>query len=152
MKLDIKKNLAVRVLGVGKDRIVFNNGRLDEIKEAITRQDIKDLVSSGAIMITEIKGRKAKVARKTRRRAGSIKKKVNKGKREYMNMVRKFRGIVSELKARGKISNEDYRILRKEIRARTFKSKAQLSERIGTMMAENKHEGRKTKVGRKLDA
>jgi len=41
MKLDKKKNLAKRVLNVGKERIIFVKERLSEIKEAITKQDIK---------------------------------------------------------------------------------------------------------------
>ena len=42
-KLDRRKDLASRVLGVGKRRIIFDSSRLSEIKEAITKQDIKDL-------------------------------------------------------------------------------------------------------------
>ena len=45
MKLDKKKTIAARVLNVGKDRVWFNPERLQEIKEAITRQDIKDLIA-----------------------------------------------------------------------------------------------------------
>ena len=43
MNLQKKKELAARTLTIGKDRIMFNTSRLDEIKEAITKQDIKDL-------------------------------------------------------------------------------------------------------------
>ena len=46
MKLEGKKDLVARTLGVGKGRIVFNVQRLEEIKQAITKQDIKDLVQA----------------------------------------------------------------------------------------------------------
>ena len=55
MKLEKKKSLVVRTLGVGKARIVFNTQRLSEINEAITKQDIKDLHKSVAIIIIEKK-------------------------------------------------------------------------------------------------
>ena len=41
--LDKRKFLASKVFGVGKGRICFDASRLAEIKEAITKQDIKEL-------------------------------------------------------------------------------------------------------------
>ena len=43
MQLSNKKELAAKVLEVGKGRIIFVESALAEIKEAITRQDILDL-------------------------------------------------------------------------------------------------------------
>ncbi len=43
MNLRTKKELAAKALKVGKERIVFVEARLDEIKEAITKQDMRDL-------------------------------------------------------------------------------------------------------------
>ncbi|OIO80526.1 hypothetical protein AUJ84_03160 [Candidatus Pacearchaeota archaeon CG1_02_32_132] len=136
MKLDKKKALAVRTFGVGKSRIVFNNSRLDEIKEAITKQDIKDLVLNGAISIKEIKGRKTKKVKKTRRRKGSIKRTVNTRKRDYMTLTRKFRSYVTKLKKNGLISRENYIELRKQIRLKAFKSLAHIKEKIREMRKE----------------
>ena len=73
MNLSKKKALAARTLDVGKGRILFNMQGLDEIKEAITKQDIRDLHKEGIISIKEIKGRKTLVRRKTRKRMGSRK-------------------------------------------------------------------------------
>ena len=50
MNLSKKKKLAAKVFGVGKERIVFAKSRLNEIKEAITKQDIRDLKNDGAIL------------------------------------------------------------------------------------------------------
>ena len=130
MKLDKKKILAASALKVGKGRICFEEGRLDEIKEAITKQDIKDLHKQGVIKIKEVKGRKKIKKRKTKRRAGKIKKKINKRKQEYVKTTRKLRDYIKELKKQEKISKEDCRELRKKIRARIFKSKAQLKEQL----------------------
>jgi len=130
VKLESKKELAARTLNVGKARIVFNIERLAQIKEAITKQDIRDLQKDGAITIKEIKGRRKNIKRKTRRRIGSVKKKVNKKKREYMNLTRKLRTYTKSLRKTGQVDNETYRKIRKEIRAKSFRSKAHLKERI----------------------
>lgn len=130
MKLGKKKELAARTLGVGKERIIFNSERLSEIKEAITKQDIKDLVSSGAIYIREKKGRKAVQKRKSRRRAGSIRKKVSNKKRNYIIITRKLREYLSNQREKGNISDDEYYKFRKEIRMRSFRSLSHMKERI----------------------
>ena len=66
MNRETKKGLAVRTLGVGRGRIVFNKGMLNEIKESITRQDIRDLVKEKAIFVNEIKGKRKKIKRNTK--------------------------------------------------------------------------------------
>ena len=130
MKLENKKELASRTLGIGKDRIIFNPSRLKEIKEAITKQDIKDLVSSNAILLKEIKGRKKVERRKTRRRAGSIRKKIKHGKRKYIILTRKFRSYLKQLRRKEEISEELYIKLRQEIRASMYKDLSHLKERL----------------------
>ncbi len=130
MKLETKKALASRALEVGKGRIAFNTTRLNEIKEAITKQDIKDLQKSGAITVKEVSGRRKNIKKKTRRRQGSRKKIVNNRKEEYMALTRKLRQFIQHLKRTATIDLETYRKLRKEIRAKLFKSKAHLKERL----------------------
>ena len=128
MKLEKKRSLAARTLKIGKNRIVFNTSRLNEIKEAITKQDIKDLKESGAISIKEVKGRRTIVKRKTRRRFGSFKKKVKGGKRKYVLLTRKLRAHLKYLKQSKKITQEEFLNLRKKIRSSTFRSLAHLKE------------------------
>tara|TARA_Y100000310_G_C20690057_1_gene821655 strand:+ start:3247 stop:3690 length:444 start_codon:yes stop_codon:yes gene_type:complete len=140
MNLLKKKELAARTLKVGKARIVFNKERLDEIKEAITKQDIKDLHKDKVILVNEIVGKKKKAKRKTRRRKGSIKIKVNNRKGEYMIITRKLRAYLKELRVKGRIDSEEFWGLRKEIRARKFKSKAQMRDRIENMIKDREGE------------
>lgn len=130
MKLENKKALIARTLNVGKSRVVLNLSRLTELKEAITKQDVKDLLSDGAITVKEVKGRKKVVKRKTRRRLGSIKQKVNKRKQTYVKLTRKLRTHLKILKDQEKISKDSVRDLRKQIRASEFRSLAHLKERI----------------------
>ena len=133
MKLEGKKSLITRTLGVGRDRISFNTSRLSEIKEAITKQDMKDLVQSGAIIIKQPNGRRKNIKRKTRRRMGSVRKKIKNGKKEYMILTRKLRSHLSQLKRRGQISQEDFMLLRKEARSKDFRSLPHMKERMQSL-------------------
>ena len=130
MQLAKKKDLAAKVLKVGKNRIIFVDGHLPEIKEAITRLDILDLHKSGAIKIREVSGRKKIVKRKNRRRVGKVKQRVNTRKAEYVTVTRKLRAFVRGLVRTGVVDKEQNRQLRKEIRARKYKSKRQLKEKL----------------------
>jgi len=127
MNLSKKKLLAQRTLRVGKSRIVFLKSRLDEIKEAITKQDIKNLQESGAILVKNIKGRKKNLNKKIKRSEGNIRKKVNKRKKEYVLMTRKLRKYINEMKKQGKLSNKEIKEIRKKIRNQYFKSKYHLT-------------------------
>lgn len=128
MNLGNKKALASRTLNVGKGRIRFVDGRLEEIKEAITSQDMINLLKSGAIQIKPIKGRKANVSRTTKRGQGKIKKKIRNTKRNYVIKTRKLRLHLKNLRSYGKISKEDYLKVRNEIRSSKIKSKSHLKE------------------------
>ncbi len=130
MNLAKKKELAAKVLKVGKNRIVFVEEHLPEIKEAITRLDISDLHKSGAIQVKEVSGRKKIVRRKHRRRTGKIKNKVNNRKQEYVIITRKLRGLVRGLVRTGAVDKEKNREIRKQIRSRKFKSKRHLKESL----------------------
>lgn len=130
MNLNKKKQLAIRALSVGRDRIVFNTKRLDEIKEAITKQDIRDLKASGAIFVKDTKGRKTRVKRKTRRRAGTKRRSIFNRKKAYMIITRKLRTYLGYLKKTKQISNDTFKALRKEVKSGFFKSLNQMKEKI----------------------
>ena len=129
MNLRKKKELAKRTFNVGEDRIVFVKSRLDDIKEAITKQDIRDLKQDRAIIIEEKKGRK-KIKKKRKKSRGNIRKKVKKRKKDYVILTRKLRKYVSEMKNQGKISTEEAYDIRKKIKNRIFRSKSHLKEQI----------------------
>ncbi len=132
MKLDKKKSLAAKVFNVGKSRILFVEPRLAEIKEAITKEDIKALHQEGAILIKEIKGRKTVVKRR-RRLQGNIKVHVNKRKQEYVKLTRKLRAYVVDLQKSKVLSADEVKSIRKKIKNKEFKSKAQLKDYAQTL-------------------
>ncbi len=122
MNLNKKKKLIARVMNVGIKRIILDSDRTKEIKEAITRQDIKELVREGVIKIKEKKGRKKVIKRRTKRGKGKFKRKVKSRKREYATLTRKLRRYLKNLKEKDKISKVDYYKIRGKIKARQFKS------------------------------
>ena len=130
MNLSKKRTLAGKALAVAPSRIRFNESRLSEVKDAITKQDMRDLLAAGALSIRQVAGRKTTVKRATRRRAGSIGLKIKLGKTGYMILTRKFRRYIAGLKRRGKLSAEKYSSLRKQIRARNFRNLAHLKEHL----------------------
>lgn len=132
MNLAKKKELASRTLGVGKDKIKFNTNRIAEIKEAITKQDIRDLVAQKAIFILDPQGRR-KVEARGRRRAGSIRKKVKPGKTHYVRTARNLRKVIATLRTQGKLTPEHVQKLRNEVRARSVRTKSHLTERINLL-------------------
>ncbi|SRR3989344_3547472 len=137
MDLSRKRALIARTLGIGKGRVMFNVNHIAEIKESITKQDIRDLVANRSIFIREIKGRKTNPAKK-RRRAGSIRMRPNSRKRDYIVLTRKLRAYTGEIHKQGKINDKEYDQLRKGIRSKNFKNKSHLKEHIQIMQKESK--------------
>lgn len=133
MKLEKKIALAARTLDVGKNRIILNTNRLSEIKDAITRQDIRDMVSDNAISVRPIKGRRKVKRRALRRRIGSIKKKTANKKRKYILLTRKLRKYLGELKRKNLVTRDSYYQLRQEIRASRFRSKSHMKEHLAQL-------------------
>jgi len=130
MNLKKKKELIARTLGVGTARIFLDESRLGEIKEAITRQDIRDLKASGIVRIKEARGVKKNEKRKTKKRYGKKKMIVKTRKENYMALTRKLRAQVKEMRAKGKITKEQYYDLRKKIRSSAFKSMTHFMENL----------------------
>ena len=62
-KLKTQKRIASDILGVGKGRVWLDPAKFKDIKEAITRADIENLVSKGTIKKKELVGQSRSRAR-----------------------------------------------------------------------------------------
>jgi len=138
MNLRKKKELAAKALKVGKHRICFNQEGLSEIKEAITKQDIKTLHEEGIITIKNVHGRKRIVKRHSRRGPGKIKMKVRHRKQDYVKMTRKLRRHLKSLRTSKDIDRELYYSLRKKIKMKAFKNINHFKESIDIMKKTDK--------------
>lgn len=133
MKLPSQKRIAAAVLGISRKRVKFDPERLSEIKEAITKADIRTLINDGAIHKINKKGisrgraRKIKLQKRKgrRRNEGSLKGSRRArltGKEEWINRVRLQRGFLMLLKKKGVLSSNNYRLLRQKIKGGFFRS------------------------------
>lgn len=134
MKLKNQKRIAAKVLKKGKKKIKFNPERLDDIKEAITRSDVRALVIDKAIKskpkksVSRSRARKIIIQKRKGRRKGEGSKKgvrtARLSKKEnWMNHVRKQRKFIQELRDKKLISTKVYRGIYTKIKGGFFRSK-----------------------------
>ncbi len=131
--MKIQKRLASQVLDVSPKRVKFDNQRLADIKEAITKTDIRQLVSEKAITKVQEKG-------VSRGRARKLKTQKSKGlrkgpgsrqgkstarlprKESWMAKVRSQRNLLMDLKEKGLISLKTYRSIYLKSKGGFFRS------------------------------
>ena len=136
VNLKSKKQLVSRIVGVGVNRVRFDNDHLDDIADAITRDDIRSLITANTITIKSFKGTsrgraKTKRIQKAKRGATQGSKKGRKGAREtkktaYVNKVRALRYILKIAKDRKEIDNEIFKSIYRKIGGNTIRNKAPL--------------------------
>jgi large subunit ribosomal protein L19e len=117
--------MAASVLGVGADRVIFNDEYSDLIQDAITRSTIRGLVGFGAITIAPEKGvsrgrfRDKSEKLKRGRGAGSTEGTAyarNPRKDMWISKVRALRWRLKVAKDRKEITPETYRRLYKQVK------------------------------------
>jgi len=125
LNLRSKRRLAASVLGVGEDRVIFDEEYADLIQDAITRSTIRGLIGFGAIRAAPEKGvsrgRFREESRKLRRGRGSGSTKGtararNPRKSAWTKKVRALRWRLKVAKDRKEISRDAYRRLYKQVK------------------------------------
>jgi len=125
LNLKSKRRLAASVLGVGKDRVIFNDEYSDLIQDAITRSTIRGLVGFGAITVAPEKGisrgrfRTKSKKLKRGRSAGSTEgtaRARNPRKDMWISKVRALRWRLKVAKERKELTPEAYRKLYKQVK------------------------------------
>ena len=134
MQLKIQKRLAAQILKSSKNDIWLDSDRLEEIKDSITKADIKSLIKDKAIKSKKKRGisryriRKIQIQKsKGRRRGpGSIKggkhARLSK-KRSWINHIRIQRVFLKNLRDKGAIDKSSYRSLYMKSKGGFFRSK-----------------------------
>ena len=56
VNLKAKKRLVSRIVGVGVNRVRFDGDHLDDVADAITRDDIRSLITANTITIKSFTG------------------------------------------------------------------------------------------------
>ena len=137
MQLTLQKRMAGSVMGCSPKRVWFDEENLEQIKEAITKVDIKSLIKKGIIAEKPEKG-------VSRGRARALQKKKSKGQRKglgsrkgkktartkkketWMNKIRSQREIIKKLKLSNQIKPSDYRKLYSKTKSGFFRNKRHL--------------------------
>jgi large subunit ribosomal protein L19e len=140
VNLRTKRQLVSRILGVGVDRVKFDPTYLDDVADAITRDNIRSLITANVIEIRPIKGTSKgrahfkKAQRKKRgtkhgSRKGSRGARVGK-KEVYVKRIRAMRHQLKVSKARKEIPNESYWNLYKQVNGNQVRNLAHLRSLI----------------------
>ena len=148
VNLRAKKRLVSRITGVGLHRVRFDSDHLDDIADAITRDNIRSLITANTITIKPVKGTsrgraKIKKIQKKKRGTGQGSKKGRKGarvgkKEVYVKKVRALRYLLKVVKDRKEISNQEFWILYKKVGGNTVRNKAHLRTLIDEAKSKRK--------------
>ena len=132
MNLKSKKELIARALGVGASRIKLMPEASDRIQDAITREEIRALINSKAVIIKQRKGvSRSRVKKGKKKGSGSRKgaKGARQGKKQvWVKKVRALRIHLSYLLKHGIISKENYKKLYLWIKGGQIKTVKRLDE------------------------
>lgn len=122
MNLKSQRRMAAEVMNIGENRVWFDPEHTEKVAEAITRQDIRNLIEGGAISKKKVKGTsKARAKRIKRqkqkgRRKGQGSRKGSKtarkpSKESWMETVRALRKRLKEMRDEEEVTKEEYRKL-----------------------------------------
>ena len=136
VNLKAKKRLVSRITGVGVHRIRFDVDHLDDVADAITRENIRSLITANTIKIKSIVGTSrgrahTKKAQKNKRGTTQGSKQGRKGarvgkKEVYVAKVRSLRRLLKIAKDRKDLTNPEFWILYKKVGGNTIRNKAHL--------------------------
>ena len=136
VNLRAKKRLASRVTGVGVHRIKFDSDHLDDIADAITRENIRSLITANTIQIKPFTGtsrgraqekKDQKNKRGAKQGAKQGRKGARVGKKEiYVAKVRALRRLLKIAKDRKDLTNPEFWSLYKKVGGNTVRNKAHL--------------------------
>ncbi len=130
MKLDFQKRLAAKVAGVGLKRIKLKPEFISEIKDAMTREDIKSLMAEGAIIVLDKKGiSRARIKKNKKRGPGSRKGKATarySRKDKWIDKIRALRFYLQLLKKEEVVDKKLFRKLYNMASGGYFHSKRHL--------------------------
>lgn len=133
MKLDFQKRIAADILKASPKRVVLVDDALEEIGEAVTKEDIRSLIKKGAITLKPKRGVSRARANKIRKQKAKGKRK-NKGSRKgkknartnakqlRINSTRKQKEFIKRLRQSKKISSKEYRKLYLMIKGGFFRN------------------------------
>ena len=131
--LNVQRRLAAQVLKCGKNRVRFSPNSLDDIKEAITKSDIRSLIHDGVISkkrllnTSKFWARITKIQKSKSKRRGFGSRKGKKGAREntkisWIHRIRLQRSFIRTLNEKNMIESDAYHNLYRRGKGGFFRS------------------------------
>lgn len=142
--LATQRRIAADLLGCGRHRVWFDPDRLSDIQNAVSREDIRNLIGEGAISAHQVRGNsrgraRARMAKRSYghcrgpgRRKGAAGAR-NPPKRQWIRKIRALRKALAELREKGEIERRLYRVLYRQAAGGQFRSVAHLKTHIAAI-------------------
>lgn len=137
MNLRMQRILAAKVAGVGLARVILDPLRYDDIKEALTKEDIRSLIKQGAIKILPVSSpsrHRARARHKQQKKGRQTGHGTRRGKkfakyprkRQWITKIRKIRKTLLDLKEKNLLETKTYRDLYLKAKGGFFRDKGHL--------------------------
>ncbi len=143
MRFDHQRRLASEIMGCGINRVRISTDPAEQenIFDAITREQVRDLVRRNVITRREeigvsrarVRARAAQRRKGRRRGHGTRRGSANARapeKEQWMGTIRRLRAYLRELKTQGRIDVHTYRRFYRQAKGGMFKSKAHLTQQL----------------------
>ena len=134
MNVSVQRRMSADILKCGLDRVWIDPENLDEVKLAMTKDDIRRLIKEGIIAKKQKKGiskartKKLKEQKRKGKRKGPGSRRGAKGartpkKRKWINTIRPLRRLLKEFRDNGTIDRKTYRRLYRMAKGGAFRSR-----------------------------
>lgn len=141
MNLSNQRRMAAEILKCGIHRVWIDPNRMEEVADAITREDVRAAIRAGIIRKLPVKGqsrgrvRYRALQKKKGRRRGPGSRKGSSGARSpkkarWMRTIRALRRVLKELRDEGKLERSTYRMLYLRAKGGMYRSKAHLLQHL----------------------
>lgn len=128
-----QRRIAASILKVGKNRVHIDPELIWDVELALTREDIKKLISDGVIRakqkqgISHARAKKRLLQRRKGRRKGQGTRKGKKtarlsGKQKWMAKIRPLRRYLKGLRDGGLIERRDYRLFYLRVKGNNYRN------------------------------
>jgi len=138
-----QRRLAADIMKAGSSRIRIDPDRIDEVAGAVTRADVRKLVSGGVITtvqkqgVSRGRGRKLDMQKRKGRRTGPGSRKGAAGARTprkatWVSLIRALRDELSAMREKGAIDAHTYRTYYVRAKGGQFRSRAHMKTHMKT--------------------
>lgn len=150
MDLKSQKRLAAEILKCSPSKVVFDIDRLEDIKEAITKIDLKTLIKDNAITVrispgpSRVRARKLSEQKTKGRRKGHGSRKGRASargvttKRLWIYKIRKQKEILKNLRDNQKLTTGEYRQLYNKAKGGFFRNQRHLKMYINEIIIQKR--------------